>query len=134
MVTQIKNLPENMVGFMASGKVTKEDFQNVILPGVESKTKETGELNYMLVIDTPIEEFTVGAWMQDAWLGIKNLTKWNRGAIVSDSENIKKFTDLFSHFIPGEFKGFYHEDIENAIIWVSGDSAKGRNLEYDNTK
>ncbi|MBC7387791.1 MAG: STAS/SEC14 domain-containing protein [Opitutaceae bacterium] len=121
MITEIKNLPENMVGFKATGDVTKEDFDNILLPAVKAKTDQVGKLNYMLVLDTSIQNFTFGAWMKDAWLGIKNLTKWNRGAIVSNSQNIKMFTDGFSYIVPGEFKGFFHEDMNKAINWVSQD-------------
>ena len=121
MISQITGLPSNMVGFKATGEVTKEDFENILLPAVKSKTTEVGKLNYMLVLDTPIENFTLGAWVQDAWLGVKNLANWNRGAIVSDSKNIKTFTDTFSYLVPGEFKGFFHEDIESAIQWVSAE-------------
>ena len=74
----------------------------------------------MLVLDTPIGEFTAGAWIQDAWMGIKHLTRWHRAAIVSDSENIKKFTEIFSRFMIGEFKVFHKDEQEKAVAWVSG--------------
>ncbi|MES2689286.1 MAG: STAS/SEC14 domain-containing protein, partial [Bacteroidota bacterium] len=82
--------------------------------------EETGQLNYMLVLDTSVKNFTAGAWWQDALLGLKNITKWNRVAIVSDSDGINSFTGIYSVFIPGEFRGFYPEQLKVAIDWVSG--------------
>lgn len=32
MITQIENLPANMIGFKASNDVTKEDFANLVMP------------------------------------------------------------------------------------------------------
>ena len=108
-----------MVGFRATGEVTENDFTNLVIPQVKAQVEKTGKLNYMLILDTSIKNFTFGAWLKDALLGIKNLTKWNRAAIVSDSAVIRKFTDIFSVLIPGEFKGFEHNELKDAIDWTA---------------
>lgn len=122
MIQQIENLPGNMVGFRASGEVKEDDFKNVVIPQVGKLVEQTGKLNYMLVLDTDIKEFTAGAWLQDALLGIQHLTKWNRAAIVSDDEGVIKFTDMFSAIMIGEFRGFHKNELEKAINWVSEQS------------
>lgn len=118
MIEQIKNLPENMVGFLASGEVSKDDF-DIVHKKVGQLVDKTGKLNYMLFLDTPPSEFSIGAWWEDALLGIKNITKWNRAAIISDSETVDKFTAAFSKVMPGEFKVFQKNDLERAIDWTS---------------
>jgi len=118
MIQKISNVPDNMVAFRASGEVTKEDFENVF-PEVEALVERTGKLNYLLELETSPADFTMGAWLQDALLGIKNITKWNRAAIVSDSEGVRNFTDAFSKVMPGEFRGFPISELEHAIDWVS---------------
>ncbi|ABG58520.1 STAS/SEC14 domain-containing protein [Cytophaga hutchinsonii] len=120
MITQIQNLPANMVGFKATNEVTQEDFTNKVIPTVKELVEKTDTLNYMLVLDTSVKDFTAGAWFKDAVLGVKNLTKWNRAAIVSDEKGVKTFTDVFSVLVPGEFKVFEHKDQQKAIDWVSG--------------
>lgn len=119
MIEQITALPSNMVEFRASGEVTKQDFDFVI-DQVTKKVDQTGELNYLLVLDTSPSEFTAGAWLNDALLGIKNLLKWNRAAIVTDIDSVIKFTDAFSYAMPGEFKGFHKNEMQSAIDWTSG--------------
>ena len=119
MIEQIKNLPENMVGFRALAMVTKEDFESIIMPEVEKAVAKTGKLNFMLVLDTNLKDFTAGAWIQDALLGLKNLTKWHRAAIVTDDTAIHQFTTIFSALVPGEFKGFKKIDMDLAVAWVS---------------
>ncbi len=118
MITPIANLPPNMVGFRASGQVTKDDFKPVIQQ-VEALVEKTDKLNYLLVLDTSPKDFTAGAWLEDGLLGIKNLTKWNRAAIVTDSEEVIQFTDVFSKLMPGEFRGFHKDELQNAIDWTS---------------
>lgn len=119
MIEQLMNLPPNVVGFRATGKVIKEDFEQVLLPEVEKLVKKTGKLNYLLILDTTLKEFSFGAWMQDVLLGIKHLIQWNRAAIVTDSKDIHHFTKIFSALMPGEFRGFNKIDMDVAVEWVS---------------
>jgi hypothetical protein len=119
MIEQLSNLPLNVVGFRATGNVVKEDFERVVMPEVEKLVQRTGKLNYLLILDTALKEFTWGAWMQDVLLGIKHLTQWNRAAIITDSEGITHFTKIFSALMPGEFRGFRKIDMDVAVDWVS---------------
>lgn len=118
MIQQITNLPSNMVGFRSSGEVTKDDF-DIVHTEVEKLVDETGKLNYLLFLDNSPADFTAGAWLQDALLGIRNITEWNRAAIVSDSEVVIGFTNVFSKVIPGEFRGFHKDEYQQAVDWVS---------------
>jgi hypothetical protein len=120
MITQLTDVPGNIVAFRASGHVDKKDFEEVVLPAVNAMVTKYNELNYLLWMDTPLKNFSGGAWMEDLLLGIKKLTKWHRAAIVTDSDAINWFTDVFSFLAPGEFKGFYPEQLPAAIEWVSG--------------
>lgn len=117
MITIISEAPENVAAFSATGDVTKEDFENLVLPHVQRKVNEYNELNYLLYLDTDLDKFTMGAWLQDALLGLKNLTLWNRAAIVTDKEGVQNFTDIFSVVMPGEFKSFPKGNLYNALYW-----------------
>lgn len=117
MIKIIPEAPENVAAFSATGEVTKEDFENIVIPHVRKKVDEFDELNYVLYLDTDLGNFTVGAWLQDMLLGLKNLTKWNRTAIVTDKEGVQNFTDIFSVLMPGEFKSFPKENLYNALYW-----------------
>ena len=119
MITQIENLPLNIVGFKAVGEITENDFTETVMPKVKALIDKTDQLNYLLVLDTSLKNFTVGAWLKDAMMGVKYLTKWNRAAIVSDEEAILNFTNFFSYLMPGEFKGFEHKNMQQAIDWVA---------------
>lgn len=119
MIYAIENLPANMVGFKATGNITENDFSKIVIPTVKVLIDKTDKLNYLLVLDTSIKNFSKEAWFENAMMGMKNLTKWNRAAIVSDVTAIKVFTNIFSVLMPGEFKVFEHSQLQNAIDWVS---------------
>lgn len=117
MISIINDAPENVAAFNATGEITREDFENVVIPHVKSKIEQFDELNYLLYLDTDLDNFTMGAWLQDALLGIKNITKWNRAAVVTDKEGVQNFTDIFSVLMPGEFKSYPKENLYNALYW-----------------
>ncbi|MBU8882850.1 STAS/SEC14 domain-containing protein [Kaistella sp. DKR-2] len=119
MITVITDVPENVAAFKASGEVSEHDFKNLVFPVVEEKVDAFDELNYLLLLDTDLDHFTAGAWFQDALLGLKNITKWNRAAIITDKKGVQNFTDIFSVLMPGEFKSFPKEDLDNAIFWCA---------------
>lgn len=119
MITLIPDVPENIAAFKANGEITKEDFENLVFPHVKEKVNTFNELNYLLYLDTDLDQFTFGAWFQDALLGLKNITKWNRAVIVTDKKGVQNFTDIFSVLMPGEFKSFPKEDLANAIFWCA---------------
>lgn len=119
MIEILKDVPANTAGFRASGQVTRNDYEKVVVPHTEQKLAETGDINFLLLVDTSLDNFTFGAWLRDALLGLEHLTKWRRAAIVTDSEGAIAFTNGFSLVVPGEFKGFRKSDYEQAVEWVS---------------
>jgi hypothetical protein len=121
MITHLANLPANIVAFKAVGSITEKDFIDTVMPQVKALVDKTGKLNYLLVLESSLDEFTIGAWVKDALMGLQHLTKWNRAAIVTDVKSIRYFTDMFSYVIPGEFKGFEHKNLQEAIDWVAGE-------------
>ena len=119
MIIPLDTQNKNFVGFKAIGEVDADDFKKIVIPQAEAFVAKTGKLNYLLKIETDLNNFSAGAWLQDAILGIKVFTKWNRAAIVTDSEGIKSFTEFFSKLMIGEFKCFTHDELDVAISWVS---------------
>ena len=119
MIQLLLNLPPAVVGFRATGEITKDDYDHTVFPNIEKHLKEGHRLNYVFVIETSLTNFTPGAWIQDAWLGLKEIAKWHKVAIVSDLEAVRKFTDTVGHLLPGEFKGFTLAHVDEAIEWAA---------------
>ena len=119
MLSKIQNLPDYVFGIKASGEVTADDLKSTLLPGLEALTDKYNEIYYLLVLETKVENFTAGAWVQDMVAGLKHLTAWKKMAIVTDQKSVENFTDAFSYVTPGEAKGFSLDEMEEAIAWVS---------------
>ena len=111
--------PSNVAAFRAMGEVTKDDYTNVVVPTIDALVKKQDKINFMLVLDTDLKNFTMGAFLQDLGVGLKHFTKWHKMAIVTESGAINTFTDMFSYVAPGEAKGFTHAQLQEATDWVS---------------
>jgi hypothetical protein len=118
MLSIVRDIPPHVFGVRATGQVTADDLKSVLLPGLEVLTQKYNEIYYLLVLETPVEKFTAGAWFQDMIAGLKHFTKWKKVAVVTDEQTVEKFTDAFSYIAPGEFKGFKLEALEEAIAWL----------------
>ena len=119
MLTVIQDLPPYVLGVRASGTVDKNDMEQVLLPGLKHLTEQYDAIHYLLVLDTDVQQFTTGAWIQDLKAGLLHFTKWKKIAVVSDQKGVQVFTDLFSFVTPGVAKGYEPGQLQQAIAWVS---------------
>ncbi|MBS1686722.1 MAG: STAS/SEC14 domain-containing protein [Bacteroidetes bacterium] len=119
MVTQIAGLAGNTVGFTFTGDITKEQYDTIIMPAIEQARGSGEHINMLLVINTDLSNFTAGAWTKDALVSLKNLTRFNKVAVVSDSHLVKNVTAMANVIVPGDYKYFLPTEESEAKVWVS---------------
>ncbi len=57
--------------------------------------------------------------MDDAGVGIKNFSAWDRVALVSDHQIINVFMKFFGYLLPGEVRVFSNVDLDEAKKWIA---------------
>ncbi len=119
MFTLLHDLPTNVVGVRATGVISKDDYENVLLPRMADLYQRTGSVSLLLQLETELHNYTSGAWLEDAKLGLRYFAKWRKVAIVSNKNGIKWFTDTFGLLVPGTYKGFMLADLVEAKRWVA---------------
>ncbi|RYZ95292.1 MAG: STAS/SEC14 domain-containing protein [Sphingobacteriaceae bacterium] len=119
MLQIISDMPVHVLGVHAIGEVKKDDIRKVLIPKLEEMVAVHGEINYLLVMETEIKNFTIGALLEDMMTGLDHYTKWNKIAVVSDQTSVIWFSNMFKFFIPGEAKGYPLNKLDEAVIWVS---------------
>lgn len=119
MIEEIKELPDHVFGVRVTGEVTEADLKDVLLPGLQRLSDAHGVIHYLLHLETDVENFTAGAWVQDMLAGIKHFTEWKKIAVVTPQRGVRKFTGAFSVVAPGEARGFGPGQLDEAIAWVS---------------
>jgi len=118
MLKLIEGLPVNVVGITAEGKITGADYENVLIPLIEEKLKANKTIKMLYQLGNTFEGFSLRAMLDDAKIGIKHLSVWDKIAIVSDHEIINAMVRFFGHLFSGELRIFKNEEIEDARKWI----------------
>ena len=119
MLELIPDLPENVVGFSAIGKVTADDYESVLIPLVEEKLKDYDKIRMLYYIGPDFKGYSVGAMWDDVMVGLKHITAWEKVALVSDVEWIRGATKFFGFAIPGQVKVFSNAQLPDAKEWIT---------------
>jgi hypothetical protein len=119
MIEIIQGMPENIVAVSASGKVTGEDYDKVLIPAIEDKLKKHGKIRVLYVLGPDVTGFTAEAMWDDAKIGIKHLTAYEKVAVVSDVGWVVGAVKFFSFIIPCPVKIFGNDKLSEAKTWIS---------------
>ena len=118
MLKPIDLAADNALGFSASGEVTAEDYETVLIPAVKEILKREKKIRFLYHLGPEFTGFTAGAMWGDAKVGLRHMTAWERIALVTDVGWLRKSVSLISFALPGEIKLFANENLAAAIRWV----------------
>ena len=130
MIEVMTDLPERVLGLKASGEVTAEDYRTVLVPAVEAQLTRHEKVRLLYVFGDEFKGYTGGAAWEDAKVGMKHLTSFERVAIVTDVDWIEKTIKAFGFAVPGEVRVFDDDDLEAARQWISEPPSQGH-LSFD---
>jgi hypothetical protein len=118
MITVIEGMPAGTLGFRASGKVTDEDYESVLVPAVEAAL-DAGRVRLLYVLADETS-YSPGAMWSDTRLWARNLRAWERVAVVSDADWLENAVKAFGWMMPGEVRVFDDDDEDEARAWLAG--------------
>ena len=108
MVERIEGMPAGTIGLRASGKLSPEDYREVLVPALREAV-ESGEVRMLFVL-SDFDELEPGPGSRTRRpgfeLGFREHSAWKRLAIVSDVEWVKKAFRMFAWMAPGEVEVF----------------------------
>ena len=119
MLTLIEDLPEGVVGVEAHGKVTAEEYDEVLVPAVEAARAKDGRVRLLYVLGHSLPDYTAGAAWEDTKLGLGHLGSWERIAIVGDVDWLHHAVHGLGWLMPGEIKVFRLAELDAAREWVA---------------
>jgi SpoIIAA-like len=118
MIRVMDDLPDNVLGFEAVGKVTEEDYEQVLSPAVAEKLAAHGKIRCVYVLGEEFEGWTFGAMWQDAKLGGSDLRNWEKIAVVTDTDWVRHAVKGFGWMIPGDVKVYPVAELDDATAWA----------------
>jgi hypothetical protein len=118
MLQLINNLPPHVVGVHAFADVTEAEYADTLIVLFDELLKKSKRINFILVLETKIKNFVPGMWCGSIKLGLKYFFEWSKVAVVSDQKGIRGYSDLFKYIIPGKFRSFPLDQLDQAVRWV----------------
>lgn len=106
MISLIPNMPDRVVGLIASAKVTASDYEIVLVPVIEAKMARYGRVRILYQLGAAFTGFAPGAMWDDFKLGVAHLKAWEKVAVVTDIDWIADATRLFGFALPCPVKDF----------------------------
>ncbi|MEP7109775.1 MAG: STAS/SEC14 domain-containing protein [Ferruginibacter sp.] len=119
MLKIINDLPGNVLGIEAGGEVTGEDYENVLIPAVDEKLRTNKKIRLLYYLGSGFTGFSLKAMIDDAGMGIKNFSAWDRVALVSDHQLINVFAKFFGYLLLGEVRVFSNAGLDEAKKWIA---------------
>ena len=119
MIDVLDGFPDAVTAFVAEGRVTKKDYDDVLIPKLENALREHKKIRCYYELGERYSGIEAGAVWTDCKFGIKHLSRWERIAVVTDVRWIRIVVKAFRFLIPGEIRAFETTMIADARNWIA---------------
>lgn len=121
MIKILDDFPDNVIAVFATGRVTKNDYAQVLIPKVEDVLKHHTKVRCYYEIGADFSGMEAGAAWEDFVVGIKHLWQWERVAVVTDLDWIRKMMSALRFLLPGKLMTFGTNQSSAARAWVTAE-------------
>ncbi|HEV7332408.1 MAG TPA: STAS/SEC14 domain-containing protein [Flavisolibacter sp.] len=125
MVELLPGFPPHVAAYRASGKVHKEEYENVVMHRVDEVANQWGKINFLVRLETDMDNYSFAAFLDYLKVSFEHFTKWNRMAIVSDEAWLRTAYKALSPLVHGKIKSYSLREYEEARQWVSAPLSEG---------
>jgi hypothetical protein len=122
MIENVTDLPAGTLGFRASGRVSSQEYREMIRP-IYAALERDETLNLYFELADDFHGLDWGALLQDmkaaGSIGLKHRSSWKRMALVTDKDWAKHGATAFGWLAPGELRLFEPLERDAARAWVA---------------
>jgi len=120
MIEKIDDAPAGVLAFKAVGEVGLQDYTQVLKPAIDAALTGGRKLRAVIVIGPEFTGYAQGVKREDLGLGLSFLRKWERCAVVTDSERIGDLMRRFGWMMGKRLKRFSVAELPAAMEWAAG--------------
>lgn len=117
MIKVMDRMPAGTIGFEATGRVTPEDYEDVLVPAVVAAL-ENGPVRLLYVLGDDFESYSPGALWSDTRLWAGHRDAWEKVALVTDVDWVENAVKALGWMMPGRVRVFDDDDVDEAIAWL----------------
>ena len=118
MIEPIQTSASNVLAFSATGKVTGDDYETVLVPAVEAALETHDKIRLLYHFGPEFEGYEAEAMWDDTKIGMKHLTHFEKIAVVTDVEWISRSVKAFGFMMPGEVQVFSNAQLADSQAWI----------------
>jgi hypothetical protein len=118
MIEQIEGRPEGTLEYRCTGRITGEDYEKVLIPGVERALAEHDQIRLLCQIGPDFEIFQLDAAWDDAKLGLRHWNAFERMAVVTDVAWIRGTIRAMGFALPCPIQIFDLDELDEARRWL----------------
>ena len=111
MLERMQGLPDNVLGFEARGEADGADYESVLIPGVEEMLARRKKIRLLYFLGDEFNGFNAKAMWDDAKVGLKHFSAWERVAVVTDVGWIRTAMKAFGFVMPGHVRIFGNREL-----------------------
>jgi hypothetical protein len=115
-------MPPGTLGFRVSGRLTREDYADGLVPPLREAIRTGKRLRVLYAIGPELHMEPAAVWEDlkaEVELGIKHRDAWERIAVVTDLDWLRRAFELASWLIPGDTRLFRESELEEAKAWLA---------------
>jgi hypothetical protein len=120
VIETLEGFPDNVVALEAKGQVTTKDYEEVLIPKVETALQRHANVRLYYELGPEFTGIDAGAAWDDLKIGLEHLTRWERMAVVTDVDWIRHVINAFRVFMPGQLRVFATAQATEAQAWILG--------------
>ena len=107
-----------VIGVRATGKLTDQDYQEVLIPSLEALINQHGKVRLLCYMDDEFAGVEAGAIWDDAKFFLPHKDDLEKMAIVGGPKWIELITKLFAPLMKGDVNIFSGEQLSKAWEWI----------------
>jgi hypothetical protein len=119
MLELIKELPDNVIGIVARGRVTNEECDDVLRPAMEKSLRRHSKVRLYYEVGSRFP----GAGWDDLDVAIDHLPQWERIAVVTDTGWVRHTVNALRFLIASDIRVFTTDKAEEGLAWIAADDA-----------
>jgi len=118
MLEKLKDMPLGIEALRAVGKVSKEDYDQVMEPLLAGARREGKRVRFLYELGADFDGFTASAAWEDAKVGLHYMRLFEACAVVTDLVWIRDATRLARFMMPCPVQVFGNQERDKAISWL----------------
>ena len=115
MIELVEDLPDNVVGIVARGRVTNEECDSVLRPALERSLQRHDKVRLYYEVASRFP----GAGWEDLNLAIKNLPQWERIAVVTDTGWVRQTVNALRFLLASDVRVFTRMEAPEGRDWIA---------------